>query len=245
MNYYGYARISRLTQDIQRQIRNITALYPEAVIVSEAYTGTKIDRPKWNQLYNTIMEMVSKNKEVTVIFDSVSRMSRNAEEGFSLYQELYSKGVNLIFLNEPHINTDTFRKASEKKIELQGTKEDILFRAINEYLMELAKEQIKIAFDQAQKEVDDLHKRTKQGIETARLNGKQIGQRKGATLKIKNEAPIKAIIKEFSFEKGLKDSDVMVIINDRIYRDRTNSKGEPFKISTTTYYKYKRQLQEK
>lgn len=108
--------------------------------------------------------------------------------------------------------------------------------------MELAKEQIKIAFDQAEKEVDDLRKRTKQGIETARLRGKQIGQVKGARLKVKNEEPIKAIIKEFSFEKGLKDADVMVIINNRIYKNRFNKKNEPLKISTTTYYKYKKEL---
>ncbi|WP_462404573.1 recombinase family protein [Enterocloster bolteae] len=43
----------------------------------------------------------------TIIFHSFSRMSRNAEEGFSLYEELFTKGVNLVFLKEPHINTDT------------------------------------------------------------------------------------------------------------------------------------------
>ena len=39
--------------------------------------------------------------------------------------------------------------------------------------------QIEIAFDQAQKEVDDLRQRTKEGLETARINGKQIGRVKG------------------------------------------------------------------
>lgn len=35
------------------------------------------------------------------------------------------------------------------------------------------------AFEQAEKEVDYLHRRTKEGIEMARLNGKQIGAEKG------------------------------------------------------------------
>lgn len=238
----GYARVSTQTQDITRQVRNIKAVYPDAIMVLEAFTGTKMERPEWTKLYKTIMKHLDLCHKVILVFDSVSRMSRNAEEGFKLYQELYDKGVTLIFLNEPHINTDTFKKATEKKIELQGTKEDIILNAINLYLMELAKEQIKIAFDQAEKEVDDLRKRTKQGIETARLRGKQIGQVKGARLKVKNEEPIKAIIKEFSFEKGLKDADVMVIINNRIYKNRFNKKNEPLKISTTTYYKYKKEL---
>ena len=40
---YGYARISTNKQNIERQIRNIKAAFPEAVIVKEAYTGTKVD----------------------------------------------------------------------------------------------------------------------------------------------------------------------------------------------------------
>ena len=35
---YGYCRISRPQQSIDRQIRNIKAAYPDAVIVEEVYT---------------------------------------------------------------------------------------------------------------------------------------------------------------------------------------------------------------
>ena len=45
MAIYGYARISTAKQNIERQIRNITAGYPSAVIFQEKYTGTKMDRP--------------------------------------------------------------------------------------------------------------------------------------------------------------------------------------------------------
>ncbi len=37
-------------------------------------------------------------------------MSRNADEGFCLYEELYHKGIELVFLKEPHINTSTYKK---------------------------------------------------------------------------------------------------------------------------------------
>ena len=111
-------------------------------------------------------------------------MSRNAETGFQVYQELYEKGVELVFLKEPHINTETYKKALSHNIAMTGTKTDIILKAINEYLMELSKEQIIIAFAQAEKEVSDLHQRTKEGIETAKRNGKQIGRQKdfGGTL---------------------------------------------------------------
>ena len=39
----------------------------------------------------------------TIVFDSVSRMSRNASEGFALYQDLLEKNVELVFLKEPHM----------------------------------------------------------------------------------------------------------------------------------------------
>ncbi len=91
---YGYARISRKEQSIDRQIRNITSEYPKALIIQEAFTGTKIDRPEWNKLYNKI------KSGDTLVFDSVSRMSRNAHEGVDTYFELYEKGVQLVFLKE-------------------------------------------------------------------------------------------------------------------------------------------------
>ena len=95
MTIYGYARISRPQQSIDRQVRNIKAYSPNAIIIQEAYTGTKMDRPKWNRLYSRI------HTGDTIIFDSVSRMSRNAEDGFYMYNELFSKGISLVFLKEP------------------------------------------------------------------------------------------------------------------------------------------------
>lgn len=48
--------------------------------------------------------------------------------------------------------------------------------------MLLPKEQIKIAFDQAEKEAKDLQQRTKEGMEVARSKGKQIARAEGTTI---------------------------------------------------------------
>ena len=37
---YGYCRVSTQSQHIERQVRNILAAYPDAVIIREVYTGT-------------------------------------------------------------------------------------------------------------------------------------------------------------------------------------------------------------
>lgn len=77
---YEYLRllqeISTVKQSIDRQVRNIRAEYPTVHIVQEAYTGTSILRPEWGKLYRILKD------GDTVVFDSVSRMSRNAEGFF-------------------------------------------------------------------------------------------------------------------------------------------------------------------
>jgi len=220
---YGYARISTAKQNIERQIRNIKQSYPDAHIVKEVFTGTKIQSRK--ELDKLLKQVKEGDK---IIFDSVSRMSRNAEDGFKLYEDLYHNGIELVFLKEPHINTATYKNALESNIEMTGTNVDFILEGINKYLMTLAKEQIRLAFGQAEKEVQDLHQRTKEGIETARLNGKQIGQKQGAKLIVKKAAPAKEQIRKYNKDFGgqLTNQETWELIG----------------ISKMTFYKYKREI---
>lgn len=200
MSIYGYCRISTPQQNIERQERNIKAAYPDAVLVSEAYTGTKIERPKWSRLLTRV------TKGDTIVFDSVSRMSRDAEKGCSIYEDLYNRGVLLAFLKEPHINT-------------------LLFQASLITMQDVARE-----FRLAEKEVIRIHEYTSEGIKTAKLNGKQIGQPKGAKLTTKKSIAAKQIIKQHAKEFGgsLSDPEVIKLAG----------------ISRNSYYKYKRELRE-
>lgn len=223
MKTYGYCRISTPTQSIDRQVRNILASHPSAFILKEIYTGTKFQgRKELDKLLKII------NKNDTIVFDSVSRMSRNSEEGFELYEDLFKKGVNLVFLKEPHINTDTYKKAMSNKVGMTGDKVDLILEGINKYLLELAKEQIKIAFEQAEKEVTDLRQRTKEGMITAKINGKQIGQPIGAKLITKKSVEAKKIILKHNKDFG------GTLTNEETW----NLIG----ISKKTFYKYKSEL---
>ena len=206
---YGYTRISTKNQSIDRQIRNIKELYSDAIIIEEVYTGTKIyGRKEFDKLIKKV------KAGDTIVFDSVSRMSRNAEEGFKLYEELYNKGIELVFIKEQHINTETYKKALTSNIQMTNTNVDFILEGINKYLLALAKEQIKLAFIQSEKEVKDLQQRTKEGIETARLNGKQIGQAKGTKLTTKKSIQAKEQIQKYSkdFNGTLKDIEAMKLI---------------------------------
>ena len=238
---YGYARISKPTQNIERQIRNISELYEDVVIYKEAYTGTKVYGRKQ---FEALLKKVKTGD--TIVFDSVSRMSRNADDGVQLYFDLYSKGISLVFLKEPHINTDVYRESQNQSISMTGNEiADCYIEATNKVLMILAKKQIELAFEQAEKEVTDLHQRTKEGMKTAKMNGKQIGQKKGATLNIKKKEPIKQLIRKYSrdFLGTLKDSDTISVINGTVYFDEHGTK-KSYHVSNNTYYRYKKELVE-
>ena len=232
MSIYAYCRVSTKHQRIARQITNITELYPKATIIREFYTGTTQNRPHWDKLMNQI------KKEDTIVFDSVSRMSRNADEGFKDYKMLYSMGVNLIFLNEPLINTSVFDSTKNNLLNVNvatGNEAiDNFFKGnielINNFLMALAEEQIKTAFEQSEKEVSDLHSRISQGIREAKRNGTQIGLTHGTTLTTKKSIDCKSIIKKHSKDFGgtLEDPDVMKLCG----------------CSRNSYYKYKREIKQ-
>lgn len=230
---YGYCRISTKKQNIERQERNILAAYPKAHIYKERYTGTKTQGRK---ALDKIVGLVRSGD--TIVFDSVSRMSRNAAEGVELYMKLFNKDVELVFLKEPFVNTSVYRekiKAQVSKIDSTGSKAtdrllDTLMTALHDYTIELAREQIELAFRQAQKEVDDLHKSTAEGIETARRNGKQIGTPKGAKLTIKKKAPALEFISKHSRAFGGELNDTQC--------------AAAAKICRKTFYKYKVELQE-
>ena len=225
MAIYGYCRISTAKQNIDRQVRNILAVYPKAKIIKETFTGTKFQGRK------ELDKILRRTKQDdTIVFDSVSRMSRTADEGFQLYQELFEKGVNLVFLKEHYIDTDIYKQAMSNQLEMTGTDVDVILEGINKYLMILAKKQIEIAFEQSEKEVQDLHQRTKEGIETARQAGKQIGQKKGATLTVKKAILSKQIILKHNktFGGTLSDSETQELAG----------------ISRNSLYLYKRELKE-
>lgn len=223
---YGYVRISTPTQNLARQVDNIKQQYPDAVIVEEVYTGRLITRPKWEKLYKAV------EQGDTIVFDEVSRMCRNAEDGVKVYKELYGRGVELVFLKQPHINTSVYRDSLSYSLNPIGEEiADVYIEATNKVLLILAEKQIKLAFEAAESEIKFLKQRTKEGLAQAKLNGKQIGQVKGAKYKTKRGEEIKQMILVKSRDFGIGTyTDVECIAS--------------LGIGNNTFYKYKRELTE-
>ena len=159
-----------------------------------------------------------------------------ADEGFKDYKMLYELGVNLVFLNEPLINTSVFDSTRNNLLNIDITTGnaavDTFFKGnielINNFMMALAEEQIKAAFEQSEKEVTDLHSRISQSIREAKRNGTKIGISKGITLITKKSIDCQAIIKKHAKDFGgtLEDPDVINLCG----------------CSRNSYYKYKREI---
>ena len=262
MKIYGYVRVSTLEQNKERQIQNILREYPKAVIMTEEYTGKTMDRPVWSKLYPKL------KKGDVIVFDEVSRMSRNAEEGFKVYQELFEKGCQLIFLKEPYLNTDVFSGQIQRATVKTG--KDYLDQGLKIILMGVAEEQIKIAFEQSQAETDLRAQRAGEGIAEAKKHNEelevlypdtfkdhpeysQIGREKGDKLTIKKAEPIKALIRKYSrdFEGTLSDMELLGVLSTKtvkIPNKKRSGKVEEreisAKLSRNTLYKYKKEMRE-
>ena len=236
---YGYCRVSTMKQTFNRQIETIKEKYPDAIFITDSTTGRNFDRPGWTKMMKAL------KPGETIVFDEVSRMSRDAEEGFQIYQELYKAGVNLVFIAEPHINTSVFREVAQAPETGDKDLDETLIKGLNEYLMRLAEKQIQIAFEKSQSEVDHNSRRTSKALKEKQKQNEelkvlypdtykdrpeysQIGQPKGAKLTTKKSIEAKEIILKRSkdFNGDLSDLEVMKLTG----------------IARGTYYKYKREL---
>lgn len=246
MALYSYLRVSTKHQKVERQLTNVIGAYPDLAehqerIYKDRFTGTTTDRPNWNKLYKIVVSH-AKSEEYKehdrIVFDEVSRMARNAEEGFALYKELFLLGVDLEFLKEHHIDTDSYRKAMQGIINVQVATGDesadkminTIMGAINEFILNKVEQDIYRAFEQAEHEVNLLHDRIHEGMRDAKARGARIGTPKGTKLTTKKSKEAKEIILKHNkaFGGTLTDKETWTLA----------------RICKTSYYKYKQELQE-
>lgn len=257
---YGYARVSTKHQDLQRQIDNIRNYNSQAVIYSEKYTGTKLEgREELDKLVNRV------KAGDTIIFDEVSRMSRNATEGSELYESMFNAGVNIEFIKDSQYNTDRYRTKldqhfSSVKFDTGSKATDKAFSGIFEILqnliVDLAKEEIFLAFQKAEDEATRIRQRVTEGmaktdkaIGRAAFAGGMVPQYKkdGTESETwKRAEAIKKYIRKNAKAFGgiLTDDQCIAWINDhpeKFGRENLKGKGKN-KLSKTTYYKYKKQI---
>lgn len=94
---YGYCRVSSKGQldnnSFEQQETEILNKYENAVIIKEQFTGTTTDRPKFNELIESLQE-----NDILVV-SKLDRLARNTVEGIEIVEKLFKKGVSVHVLN--------------------------------------------------------------------------------------------------------------------------------------------------
>ena len=92
MAKYGYARVSTVAQDLESQIQ---LLESEGCmqIYKEKFTGTKTDRP----VFNEVMALLTEDD--TLVVTKLDRLARNTREGIDVVEALFERGVRVHVLN--------------------------------------------------------------------------------------------------------------------------------------------------
>lgn len=94
---YGYARVSTLAQmvdgnSLEEQVRELEK-YPCDQIITEAYTGKTMDRPKFSALVRSL------KAGDTLVVCKLDRFARTTIEGVQTVRELFERGIKVHILN--------------------------------------------------------------------------------------------------------------------------------------------------
>ena len=179
---YAYIRVSSIDQNEARQIESMKALgIAKEDMFIDKMSGKNTDRPNYQELKRTAHE------GDTIIFDSITRLSRKYEDIKDEYQHYLKKGVFLEFIKEPILNTP------KEKVN------DIVQIALADVILSLL-----AAF--AQKEREDIKLRQAEGIAIAKAKGKYKGKKSKLVEGGEEEVRAKAIIK--AYQEGTSVADI-------------------------------------
>jgi DNA invertase Pin-like site-specific DNA recombinase len=148
---FGYVRISSKNQNEARQLETMRNQgIDERDIFIDKQSGKDFDRPAYQTLKNIL------RSGDTVVFDSITRMGRNMDDTLIEYRYFVENGINLKFVKEPMLNTDS-------------TQDDVILKAIQQAVLVVLS-----AF--AEKERDEIRTRQSEGIAVAKKNGIKFGR---------------------------------------------------------------------
>lgn len=199
-NYFSYMRIStkeergkqkytRQENSLQRYARtkNIDYVFEFKEDVSgKSFTN----RSEWNRLEKIIQS------GDTVVFKDITRFTREAENGYTKYMELMSKGINLVFLDTPTLSTDYI-----KNLIVTAKNMNFLEKTISEMLVKVL---LAAELTRAEQERLTISQRTRDGMAASpNKAGRKLGQLD------KMSDALKADIEVYLSDRSIKQVDLM------------------------------------
>lgn len=179
-NVFAYMRIStkeeRAKQKFNRQEKALNK-YAEVnnmeylLTFKEDKSGKNFtDRGEWQRL-----ESIAHEGD-TIVFKDITRFTREAENGYIKYMELMQRGINLIFIDNPTLNTDY-----TKQLIATAQSMNFLEKTVNEMLVKVL---LAAELTRAEQERLTISKRTKDGLAASE---NRPGRKSGSTDKLTEE----------------------------------------------------------
>ena len=174
---FGYLRIStkeeRRKQKFTRQEHALKSWcaenneeIPERRIYRDDASGKNFNRASWKEMEQDVQA------GDTIIFKDICRFTRERDNGYKKYMELLNRGIELIFLDNPTLNTEYIKSMQNSAEKMK--RENIVGGLTLEFVIRLL---LVTELDKAEKERETTVKRIKDGIAASdKKSGRKIGQ---------------------------------------------------------------------
>lgn len=199
-NYFAYMRIStkeeRGKQKFSRQEKALETYSKNQNIeyvfqFREDVSGKSfVNRAEWKRL-----EKVVQSGD-TIVFKDITRFTREAENGYKKYMELMSRGINLVFIDNPTLSTDYTMNLIETAREM-----NFLEKTVNEMLVKVL---LAAELTRAEQERLTISQRTKDGM---KASPNKAGRKEGQVDKMTDD--LRADIVLYLSDRSMKGIDVM------------------------------------
>ena len=189
----GKQKFTRQEQAIERWKRENRIEITERRIYKDDASGKSFDRKAWKELENDI------NTGDTIVFKDLCRFTRERDNGYKKYMGLLNKGINLIFLDNPTLNTDYINSMQHTADKM---KEDNVIGGMTlEFVIKLL---LVTELDRAEQERIITSKRIVDGIKSS---NKKSGRPVGKIDKMSDE--LESDIKKLINDRSIKYVDLM------------------------------------
>ena len=170
---FGYLRIStkeeRRKQKFTRQehaLKSWCTENNEEIPERRMYRGKSFNRASWKEMEQDVQA------GDTIIFKDICRFTRERDNGYKKYMELLNRGIELIFLDNPTLNTEYIKSMQNSAEKMK--RENIVGGMTLEFVIRLL---LVTELDKAEKERETTVKRIKDGIAASdKKSGRKIGQ---------------------------------------------------------------------
>lgn len=189
----GKQKFTRQEQAIERWCKENGTEISDRRLYKDNASGKSFDRKAWRELEQDIQT------GDTIVFKDVCRFTRQRDAGFKKYMDLLNKGVNLVFIDNPTLNTEYINNMQCTADRMK--QENIVGGMTLEFVIRLL---LVTELDRAEKEREITVKRIKDGI---KASNKKSGRKAGQLDKMSDA--LREDIKKYLSDRSIKQVDLM------------------------------------